>query len=79
MAEVSDALGDAPKTTGGRHRRSVRQHRVDDPLRCAVPVPAGRLLHEGERVALLALASGLEIGALIFTVDEIVDRYGHTH
>ena len=34
-------------------------------------------LHAGDRIALLALASGLEIGVLLYTVDGMVDRYGH--
>jgi 3-oxoacyl-[acyl-carrier-protein] synthase-3 len=79
MAEVSDALGDAPKqpavvtvdrfgnTASTSHFVALYQYLQDG------------MLHEGERVALLALASGLEIGALIFTVDGIVDRYGHMH
>jgi 3-oxoacyl-[acyl-carrier-protein] synthase III len=36
-------------------------------------------IHKGDRVMLLALASGIEIGIAIFTVDSQVDRYGHTH
>jgi 3-oxoacyl-[acyl-carrier-protein] synthase III len=36
-------------------------------------------IHNGDRVMLLALASGIEIGIAIFTVDSQVDRYGHTH
>src|SRR5262252_4102782 len=36
-------------------------------------------LHKGDRVMLLALASGIEIGIAIFTVDSQVERYGHTH
>ena len=36
-------------------------------------------IRKGDRVMLLALASGIEIGIAIFTVDSQVDRYGHTH
>jgi len=36
-------------------------------------------IHKGDRVMLLALASGIEIGIAVFTVDSQVDRYGHTH
>jgi len=36
-------------------------------------------IHKGDRVMLLALASGIEIGIAIFTVDSQVERYGHTH
>jgi 3-oxoacyl-[acyl-carrier-protein] synthase-3 len=33
----------------------------------------------GERVMLMALASGLEIGLVNFTMDELVNRYGSSH
>jgi 3-oxoacyl-[acyl-carrier-protein] synthase-3 len=36
-------------------------------------------LHKGDRVMLLALASGIEIGMAIFTIDDQVERYGRTH
>ena len=40
---------------------------------------AGRI-RPGETVALIALASGLEIGVVLLTVDEdLVARYGHGH
>ena len=38
----------------------------------------GRFAPE-DRVLLLSLASGLEVGIVIFTVDELVGRYGHHH
>jgi len=36
-------------------------------------------IHQGDRVMLLALASGIEIGIAVFTVDSQVNRYGRTH
>ncbi len=36
-------------------------------------------LRKGDRVMLLALASGIEIGMAIFTIGNQVDNYGHTH
>ena len=36
-------------------------------------------IHKGDRVMLLALASGIEIGIAIFTIDSQVDHYGRTH
>jgi 3-oxoacyl-[acyl-carrier-protein] synthase-3 len=36
-------------------------------------------IRKGDRVMLLALASGIEIGIAIFTIDSQVDHYGHTH
>ena len=36
-------------------------------------------IKKGDRVMLLALASGIEIGMAIFTVDSLVDGYGHAH
>lgn len=38
----------------------------------------GRFVAE-DRVLLLALASGLEVGIVIFKIDELVGRYGHDH
>jgi 3-oxoacyl-[acyl-carrier-protein] synthase-3 len=47
-------------------------------------VALSKYLNEGrfvpqDRVLLLSLASGLEVGIVIFTVDELVGRYGHDH
>jgi 3-oxoacyl-[acyl-carrier-protein] synthase III len=36
-------------------------------------------IHKGDRVMLLALASGIEIGIALFTIDGQVDHYGRTH
>ena len=36
-------------------------------------------IRKGDRVMLLALASGIEIGMAIFTTDGLVDGYGHVH
>jgi len=36
-------------------------------------------IKKGDRVMLLALASGIEIGIAIFTTDGLVDHYGHAH
>jgi 3-oxoacyl-[acyl-carrier-protein] synthase-3 len=36
-------------------------------------------LHKGDRVMLLSLASGIEVGIAILTIDNLVDRYGCTH
>jgi len=36
-------------------------------------------IHKGDRVMLLALASGIEIGIAVFTIDGKVDHYGRTH
>ena len=30
-----------------------------------------------DRVMLLSIASGLEVGIVIFKVDQLVERYGH--
>jgi 3-oxoacyl-[acyl-carrier-protein] synthase III len=34
---------------------------------------------KGEKVMLISLASGLEVGVLVFEIDEILERYGHGH
>ncbi len=36
-------------------------------------------IHKGDRVMLVALASGIEIGIALFTIDSQVDRYGNAH
>lgn len=36
-------------------------------------------IRPGERVLMLCFASGLTIGALLFTMDELGERYGHPH
>src|SRR5512146_235230 len=36
-------------------------------------------IRKGDRVMLLALASGIEVGVAIFTTDGLVDGYGHAH
>jgi 3-oxoacyl-[acyl-carrier-protein] synthase-3 len=77
MADVSEALGEAPRqpavvTVDQFGNTASTTHFVA----LALYLQDGSL-QKGERVALLALASGLEIGTVIFTVDEIVDRYGH--
>ncbi len=38
----------------------------------------GRFLKD-DRVLLLSIASGLEVGIVIFKVDQLVERYGHDH
>jgi hypothetical protein len=40
------------------------------PNPCSPSTAVGPSRHAGDRVALLALASGLEIGVVVFTVDE---------
>ncbi len=79
MAEVNEALGGEPKqpavvtvdrfgnTASTSHFVALYQYLQDGALR------------KGERIVLLALASGLEIGTVIFTVDGMVDRYGHNN
>ncbi|HVP29381.1 MAG TPA: 3-oxoacyl-[acyl-carrier-protein] synthase III C-terminal domain-containing protein [Myxococcota bacterium] len=39
---------------------------------------AGRF-KPGDEILLLSLASGLEVGVVIFRMDELVDHYGHAH
>ena len=36
-------------------------------------------IRKGDRVMLVALASGIEIGIAIFPIDNLVDSYGHAH
>ena len=78
MAEVTEALGGAP-----RHAAVVTVDRFGNTastthtVALIEEIQAGRI-RAGDRVALVALASGLEIGVLLVTVDErLVERCGH--
>jgi 3-oxoacyl-[acyl-carrier-protein] synthase-3 len=78
MVEFSAGLGAAPKhvvvtvdelgnTASTTH--FVALHKYLDEGRFAA----------GDRVLLLSLASGLEVGIVIFRVDRLVERYGNHH
>jgi 3-oxoacyl-[acyl-carrier-protein] synthase-3 len=78
MKEVSEALGGSP-----RHDAVVTVDRYGNTASTTHTVAlieelqAGRL-HAGDRVALVALASGLEIGVVLLTLDEeMVARHGN--
>ena len=78
MDEVCEVLGDAP-----RHKAVVTVDRYGNTastthfVALVEELRAGRL-HAGDRVVLVALASGLEIGFVLFTVDEeLVGTYGN--
>ena len=80
MAAVSAALGDAPQhdpviTVDRFGNTASTTHTVA----LVEEMAAGRI-QAGDTVALLALASGLEIGIVLFTADEgLLDGYGHDH
>jgi len=80
MARMSEAFGDSP-----RHDAVITVDRYGNTASTTHTVAlveeleAGRI-EPGDRIALLALASGLEIGVVLLTVDEdLVSRYGHSH
>ena len=78
MSEVGDALGGAPRNpavvTVDRYGNTASTTHV---VALAEELDAGRL-RAGDRVALVALASGLEIGVVLFTVDdELVSNRGN--
>jgi 3-oxoacyl-[acyl-carrier-protein] synthase-3 len=79
MAKVSAAFGDSP-----RHDAVITVDRYGNTASTTHTVAlveeleAGNI-RPGETVALIALASGLEIGVILLTLDEkLVDRYGHS-
>ena len=79
MARMSESFGDMP-----RHEAVITVDRYGNTASTTHTVAlveeleAGRI-QAGERVALLALASGLEIGVVLMTLDEdLVGRYGHS-
>ncbi|ORV47795.1 3-oxoacyl-ACP synthase [Mycobacterium europaeum] len=78
MARMSEVFGDSP-----RHDAVITVDRYGNTASTTHTVAlveeleAGRI-KPGERIALLALASGLEIGVVLLTLDEdVVSRYGH--
>jgi 3-oxoacyl-[acyl-carrier-protein] synthase III len=80
QAQMSESFGDSP-----RHDAVITVDRYGNTASTTHAVAlieeleAGRI-EPGERVALLALASGLEIGVVLLTLDEdLVSRYGHSH
>ncbi len=79
MAKMAASFGDAP-----RHDAVITVDRYGNTASTTHTVAlveeleAGHI-RPGETVALIALASGLEIGILLLTVDEeLVERYGHS-
>jgi 3-oxoacyl-[acyl-carrier-protein] synthase-3 len=80
MATVADALGGVPikdvVVTVDRYGNTASTTHF---VALVEELEAGRI-RAGERVALIALASGLEIGVVMFTVDEqLVNGNGHDH
>ncbi len=80
MAAVTASLGESP-----RHDAVITVDRYGNTASTTHTVAlveeleAGRI-RPGETVALIALASGLEIGVILLTVDdELVKGYGHGH
>jgi len=80
MAEVCEAIGGAPKhpavVTVDRYGNTASTTHV---VALVEELEAGRI-KAGETVALVALASGLEIGVVLLEVDEqLVSHYGNTN
>lgn len=78
MAEVTEALGGAPARdaviTVDRYGNTASTTHT---VALIEEMQAGRL-HAGDRVALVALASGLEIGVVLITLDEeLVSHHGN--
>jgi 3-oxoacyl-[acyl-carrier-protein] synthase-3 len=80
MARMSESFGDSPQhdavITVDRYGNTASTTHT---VALVEELEAGRI-EPGERIALLALASGLEIGVVLLTLDEdLVSRYGHSH
>ncbi|WP_156685540.1 3-oxoacyl-ACP synthase III family protein [Mycobacterium sp. Marseille-P9652] len=80
MARITEAFGDSP-----RHDAVITVDRYGNTASTTHTVAlveeleAGHI-RPGETIALIALASGLEIGVVLLTLDEdMVNRYGHSH
>ncbi len=80
MAQISASLGDSAGhdwvITVDRYGNTASTTHT---VALVEELEAGRIV-AGERIALVALASGLEIGMVLLTLDEdLVSRYGHSH
>lgn len=80
MTRMTEEFGDSP-----RHDAVITVDRYGNTASTTHTVAlveeleAGRIA-AGDRIALLSLASGLEIGVVLLTVDEdLVNRYGHSN
>jgi 3-oxoacyl-[acyl-carrier-protein] synthase-3 len=78
VTEFSESMGGAPKhvvvTVDEFGNTSSTTHFVA----LWKYLSEGRFAKE-DRVMLLSIASGLEVGVVIFKVDELLERYGHDH
>ena len=79
MAKVSASFGESPRhdtvITVDHYGNTASTTHI---VALVEELEAGHI-RPGETVALIALASGLEIGVLLLTLDkELVDRYGHS-
>ncbi len=80
MAKMSAYFGESP-----RHDAVITVDRYGNTASTTHTVALieeleSRHIRPGETVALIALASGLEIGIVLLTLDEeLVERYGHSH
>jgi 3-oxoacyl-[acyl-carrier-protein] synthase-3 len=80
MAEMKSVFGDSPGhdavITVDRYGNTASTTHT---VALVEELEAGRIL-PGDTIALIALASGLEIGVVLMTLDEdLVNRYGHNH
>jgi 3-oxoacyl-[acyl-carrier-protein] synthase-3 len=80
MATLTATFGESPRNdavvTVDRYGNTASTTRT---VALIEELEAGRI-RAGETIALIALASGLEIGVILLTLDEeMVNRYGHRH
>jgi 3-oxoacyl-[acyl-carrier-protein] synthase-3 len=78
MGEFSEGLGSTPKHV------VITVDELGNTASTTHFVALSKYLREGrfaedDRVLLLSLASGLEVGIVIFKVDQLVGRNGHDH
>jgi 3-oxoacyl-[acyl-carrier-protein] synthase-3 len=77
MGMIADSLGEVPRDVVVTVDRYGNTASTTHFVALVEEMDAGRI-RAGDRVALIALASGLEIGVVLFTVDEqLVNGRGH--
>ncbi len=78
VKEFSEVMGSAPKHVVVTVNEFVNTSSTTHFVALCKYLREGRFLKD-DRVLLLSIASGLEVGIVIFKVDQLVERYGHDH
>lgn len=76
--EISERLGVSPKNVLVHVTERGNTASTTHFVAMYEYLQAGRF-EKGDKIMLISFASGLEVGVLIFEMDDLVERYGHAH